>query len=49
VENNDQKQGAPTNDNRGRPVKRLQLVDSKITGNGAAILTYQPANNGKSA
>ena len=26
----------------GRALKRLQLVDSKTTGNGVAILTYQP-------
>lgn len=33
----------------GRPIKQLQLMDSKITSNGVAILTYQPANNGKAA
>jgi dihydrofolate reductase len=33
----------------GRPIKQLQLADSKITSNGVAILTYQPANNGKTA
>jgi dihydrofolate reductase len=31
----------------GRPIKQLQLADSKITNNGVAILTYRPANNGK--
>lgn len=27
----------------GRAIKQLQLADSKITSNGVAILTYQPA------
>lgn len=27
----------------GRPSKQMRLVDSKITANGVAILTYQPA------
>jgi dihydrofolate reductase len=29
----------------GRALKQLKLADSKITSNGVAILTYQPANN----
>jgi len=29
----------------GRAIKQLQLADAKITNNGVAILTYQPANN----
>ena len=33
----------------GRAIKQLQLADSKITSNGVAILTYQPANNSKAA
>jgi dihydrofolate reductase len=33
----------------GRAIKQLQLTDSKITSNGVAILTYQPANNAKDA
>ena len=33
----------------GRAIKHLQLADSKITNNGVAILTYQPANNSKDA
>ncbi len=33
----------------GRSIKQLQLVDSKITSNGVAILTYQPVNNIKDA
>ena len=33
----------------GRAVKQLQLADSRITSNGVAILTYQPANNAKDA
>jgi dihydrofolate reductase len=31
----------------GRPIKQLQLADTKITSKGVAILTYQPANNSK--
>jgi hypothetical protein len=26
-------------------LQRLQLVDSKVTGTGVVILTYQPATN----
>lgn len=33
----------------GRAIKHLQLANTKITSNGVAILTYQPANNGKAA
>ncbi len=33
----------------GRAIKRLHLADSKITSNGVAILTYQPANSSKAA
>ncbi len=33
----------------GRAIKHLQLVDSKITKNGVAILTYKLANNSKDA
>lgn len=33
----------------GRAVKQLQLADAKITKNGVAILTYQPASNVKGA
>jgi len=33
----------------GRAIKHLHLADSKITNNGVAILTYQPANNSKDA
>jgi dihydrofolate reductase len=33
----------------GCAIKQLLLADSKITSNGVAILTYQPANNAKAA
>lgn len=33
----------------GRSIKHLQLAGSKITKNGVAILTYLPAQEGKSA
>ena len=33
----------------GQAIKHLQLVDSKITENGVAILTYKAANNSKDA
>jgi dihydrofolate reductase len=29
----------------GSDLKKLQLVDSKVTGTGVVILTYQPAKN----
>ena len=29
----------------GRPIKQMQLADSKITSNGVAILTYRPTND----
>jgi hypothetical protein len=31
----------------GRPIKHLQLADSKIAKNGVAILSYKPAENSK--
>jgi dihydrofolate reductase len=31
----------------GRPIKQMQLADSKITSNGVAILTYRPTNDSK--
>ena len=33
----------------GRPIKHLQLADSKITPKGVAILTFEAANNNQDA
>jgi hypothetical protein len=32
----------------GKPAKPMQLADSKITGNGVAILKYRPGNRARS-